>query len=103
MPRTAPKPLVLCERHDGKMFKMPLTTVKLGLDVGKPARFRDQILADLRRVEADLSPENVSGDGELPLAQVRLRHAELMRERFALCEELGGEPTDDELYPTRVG
>ena len=61
-------------------------------------RSEDEILHDLRRVECNLSPENLTCDGELPQYQVRRRAAKLNRERRALVAELGREPTDAEIW-----
>lgn len=57
-----------------------------------------QIINDLQRVECRLSPENLSCDGELSRTQVRQRYNRLMSEKKALINELGREPTFDELW-----
>ncbi len=81
----------------GARYKFTVIQVQRGL--GRAKRPDAAILEDLRRVECDLSPENVSGDGEYPRAYVQQRVSELNRKRTALVTELGREPTDEELYP----
>jgi hypothetical protein len=61
-------------------------------------RTEAEIIRDLQTVECNLSPENLTCDGELSAAQVRKRAAELNRQRKALVQELGREPTDNELW-----
>lgn len=61
-------------------------------------RTEAEILRDLQRVECDLSPENLTCDGELSGAQVRKRAAALKTKRAALVKELGREPTDQEMW-----
>ncbi len=56
------------------------------------------ILADLQRVEGDLSPENLTHDGELPASQVKRRRLALMNERGRLVAELGRDPTLQEIW-----
>jgi hypothetical protein len=58
-----------------------------------------ELLENFRRIENQLSPENLSCDGERPIAEIRRRGAILNRERAAIVTELGYEPTWKELYP----
>lgn len=83
---------------NGTTYRYPLNV--LVLPVGAVAK-RDEaaILEDLRRVECQLSPENLTCDGELPRNQVMQRQRQLTTERRDLVRELGREPTTDELYP----
>ena len=57
-----------------------------------------EILADLRDVDNQLSPENLTCDGELSAVQVRKRHTALKKQEAKLLKELGREPTTAELY-----
>ena len=68
-------------------------------DVANQARIQQDILAELRSVEAALSPENLAGDGGLSRAEVRRRKVALTARRFELIEQLGHEPTKQELWP----
>lgn len=61
-------------------------------------RTKDEILNDLQAVECNLSPENLSCDGELPISQIRKRHSELVKQRQQLIAELRYEPTFNELF-----
>jgi hypothetical protein len=58
------------------------------------------ILDAIRRVESDLSPENLTHDGELPKSQVTRRRHALLNERGKLVVELGREPTMQEIWGT---
>jgi hypothetical protein len=61
-------------------------------------RTEEEILRDLSTVECNLSPENLTCDGELPRYQVQRRYSKLMAEKRALIRELGREPTDQEIW-----
>lgn len=63
----------------------------------KVKRSEQEILRDLAEVEWDMSPENVSCDGELPVAEVAKRMRALHKKRIKLVKELGREPTFTEL------
>ena len=56
------------------------------------------ILSDLRSIEARLSPENLSWDGERSPAQVRAAARRLNAEKRRLTKELGRTPTFSEIY-----
>jgi len=63
-----------------------------------------EILRDLQDVDNQLSPENLTCDGELSASQVRKRHAALKRKEAELIKELGRKPTMQELgYPEWYG
>ena len=66
-------------------------------DVANQARIQQDILAELRSVEAALSPENLAGDGGLSRTEIRRRKVALTARRFELIEQLGHEPTKQEL------
>ena len=61
-------------------------------------RSEADIIEDLRDVECELSPENLTCDGELPRSQVERRLRALQSRRAALVRELGREPTDREIW-----
>jgi hypothetical protein len=61
-------------------------------------RTEAEIIRDLQGVECQLSPENLTCDGELSASQVRTKAAQLNAKRKALVKELGREPTDNELW-----
>ena len=65
---------------------------------GKPKRTDAQILEDLRVVESELSPENLTCDGELSRSEVARRGRELIHRRVLLIRELGRYPTDTEIW-----
>jgi hypothetical protein len=62
------------------------------------ARTEAQIIRDLQDVENQLSPENLTCDGECSPSEVRSRSAKLKRKQAELIKELGRKPTDRELY-----
>jgi hypothetical protein len=61
-------------------------------------RTEAEIIRDLQTVECQLSPENLTCDGELRGTALRKRAAALNAKRKALVQELGREPTDNELW-----
>lgn len=61
-------------------------------------RAESQILDDIRDVDCQLSPENLSCDGELSARQVRVKYRKLMAQRNQLVKELGRKPTTKELF-----
>jgi hypothetical protein len=63
-----------------------------------PKRTDEQILEDLRDIEAQLSPENLHWDGERPAADARRAERELKAKRAKLIKELGREPSFKEVY-----
>lgn len=48
-------------------------------------------------IENQLSPENLTCDGELPVNEVRRRFNQLSKAKAKLVNELGYEPSFDEL------
>lgn len=56
-----------------------------------------EIMKELFAVEMRLEPENLSNDGELPRAEVARKYKQLMKQRSVLIQELGREPSFDEL------
>lgn len=49
----------------------------------------DEVLQKLMLIHSGLSPENLSGDGEIPLAQQRARKLELDARLFGLMAQHG--------------
>ncbi len=64
--------------------------------VATPKRSDDEILEDFRRVYCDLSPENLSCDGELAPSAVRARATVLHNKLKALAKELGRMVSEEE-------
>jgi len=64
----------------------------------KAKRSEADLLAALRRIEGDLSPENLYWDGERSRAEARRAESRLMAERSVVVAELGREPTPRELW-----
>jgi hypothetical protein len=62
-------------------------------------RTDDQIMLDLQNIEASLSPENLTCDGECTPAEVRSRKAKLVKRQKELHKELGRVPVGCELWP----
>jgi hypothetical protein len=56
------------------------------------------IITDIADTYADLSPENLTCDGELPAAKVRQRKAALDKKLQDLFKELGREISEIEAY-----
>ena len=69
---------------------MPATTGK---------RSEAQIIKDLQDNECQLSPENISCDGELHPLVVAQRRRTLLAKRTQLVKELGRIPTPADIYP----
>jgi hypothetical protein len=60
---------------------------------------KELLLEQLREVDAQLSPEWLTADGERPASQVRRLATQLNRQRRGIIAQLGYEPTYKELYP----
>lgn len=60
-----------------------------------------EILAKLRAIENELSPENLACDGEASMAWVMERGDQLQTEKANLIKQLGYAPTDKELFGLR--
>lgn len=58
---------------------------------------KDKILLELTGIEGDLSPENLTCDGELRPGQIRVRQQRLLFRKAELEKKLGYTPTDEEL------
>lgn len=57
------------------------------------------IIKRIAAIETELSPEWLTCDGELPIAQIRRKEKALLKRRAELVKELGYEPSFKELYP----
>lgn len=56
------------------------------------------LLSELLDIECQLSPENLTWDGERPRDEVNRAHARLMKERAEVIRKLGREPSSKEIY-----
>ena len=61
-------------------------------------RTEKEIIDEIRIVDGQLSPENLSCDGEASAIWIRNRGRELRKQRVALVKELGREPTSKEIW-----
>lgn len=59
---------------------------------------KKSLLEQFYSIENQLSPENLTCDGELPKAEVNRRFKSLSAQRAKLIEQLGYEPSFEELY-----
>lgn len=59
---------------------------------------KEELLKQLQRIECQLSPENLSCDGELSRSEINRRATSLNREQRAVIKELGYEPDFNEIY-----
>jgi hypothetical protein len=59
---------------------------------------KQELLKDLLDVECELSPENLTCDGELPQAEVKRRARRLNKERDEIIAQLGYTPSDNEIW-----
>lgn len=109
-PRSYKFPVVCRKVSNGKGVKFPVETVIAEMSKRQmlatdkvfnppPKRPDAEILEDFRRVENELSPENLTCDGELPRNVWQQKRTVLVNQRVALVRELGREPTKEELYP----
>lgn len=64
----------------------------------KPPRSEDEIMEGFLDAYIGLSPENLSGDGELPRSSVQRKYRELQLELRALTKEFGRFVTETEAY-----
>jgi len=64
----------------------------------KPKRPEAEVMAEIQGIYCQLSPENLSCDGELPLSLVRRRSAALNRALRACFQELGRRVSECEAY-----
>ena len=81
-----------CKFHPG------VCDVCRAVSTAKAKRPEPVIMGAIQRAYINLSPENLSCDGELPQAQVRSRERALKSELRKLFLELGREVSEDEAY-----
>jgi len=83
----------LCTPADGSAVPAP---VPMGPDYGKLSEA--EILAKVEGIYCQLSPENLTCDGELSRSQVAARYGALRRQLAALFKALGRTVSEDEVY-----
>ncbi len=59
---------------------------------------KQQLLEELRKIECELSPENLTCDGEASPVYVRRRAIQLNRWKAKVIKQLGYTPTFQELF-----
>jgi len=92
---TAPKNAVRI-RMNGREYRCPTACV---VRDGIPAkRSEKEIMAEISADYAQLSPENLTGDGELPRSTVDAKARALNADLRRLFKELGREVTEEEAY-----
>jgi hypothetical protein len=64
---------------------------------------KKELMAELLNLECQLSPENLTCDGELPRSQVQRRFQRLSTAKNKVVKELGYEPTFEELIKAERG
>ena len=94
-PRAPRRPVRI--RMSGKEYRCPLSLIVGGITATPAAkRSEKEIMADIASAYSELSPENLTCDGELPMREVEKRsrtiHADLKR----LFAELGREVSEEE-------
>lgn len=65
------------------------------------SRPESEVLADILGLYGDMSPENLTCDGELPLSQVRAKLGRIRRDLEGLFVELGRRVSETEAYAAR--
>ncbi|HHY86380.1 MAG TPA: hypothetical protein GYA07_12745 [Verrucomicrobia bacterium] len=63
---------------------------------------QEQILKELRIIDAALSPENLYRDGEATPAEVEAQRRRLLARQAELERQLGHKPSIFELYPKAI-
>jgi hypothetical protein len=66
------------------------------------SRPESEVLADILGLYGDMSPENLTCDGELPLSQVRAKLGRIRRDLEGLFVELGRRVSETEAYAERL-
>ena len=95
---------VIAERiRDGKIFKMPKHYVNPSLPKTGSAKLTKKIKEEFVDLACQLSPENISCDGEISMAQVRIRRAAIMRKWGALERRINRAVTEDEVWSFHEG
>jgi hypothetical protein len=94
-------PISAIRVSDGKAFKFPAATVK-SFPVAPPAGLNDHVRGGFIRLVGELSPENLSCDGECSDAEVTQRRSNIMRQWRELERRAGQKVTEDEAWRFRV-
>ena len=96
-PRAPRRPIRI--RMGGKEYRCPLSLI-VGDITATPAakRSEKEIMADIATAYSELSPENLTCDGELPQREVEKRSRELHADLRRLFAELGREVSEEEAY-----
>jgi hypothetical protein len=94
-------PISAIRVSDGKAFKFPSETVK-SFPVAPPAGLNDHVRGGFIRLVGELSPENLSCDGECSDAEVTQRRSNIMRQWRELERRAGQKVTEDEAWAFRV-
>jgi hypothetical protein len=95
-------PISAIRVSDGKGFKFPEGVVK---SAGQPKNVEglSEVIKDgFVRLVGELSPENLSCDGECSDAEVRKRHSNIMRQWKELERRAGQKVTEDEAWRFHV-
>jgi len=83
-------------------YRVPPSMLRAAAGAGPapaaPRRADDAIMGDIFRAYGDLSPENLSCDGELSRSQVATRRAAVNRRLAALQAEMGRRVSEDEAW-----
>ncbi len=82
---------------NGKEYRAPLSIV-FRVDATGTKRPEAVILKDIEATYLNLSPENLTGDGELPKFVVSSRRSKLNSKLKALFAEIGRTVTEEEAY-----
>jgi hypothetical protein len=97
-PRRHKYPICADRVSDGRSFKFPAETIKRS---GQP-RFSEGLTPEIKegfaRLVGELSPENLSCDGECSDAEVRKRRSNIMRQWAELERRSGRTVTDDQAW-----
>ena len=93
-------PISAIRVSDGKAFKFREATVKS--NPVPPAGLTDHVKGGFIRLAGELSPENLSCDGECSDAEVRQRRSNIMRQWKELERRAGRTVTEDEAWRFHV-
>ena len=98
-PRSTKYPLLAKNVKSGKVYKVPATAIPSSMGKEVPGfGLTEDAKKNFVRLACNLSPENLSCDGELPMAQVRKRRASLNREWKSLEQTVGRFVSEDEVW-----
>ena len=89
VPRRHKYPISAERVRDGRGFKFPISTVASQTSGDKPEGLTPEIKRGFSGLVNQLSPENLTCDGECSRSEVNRRHAQVMREWLALEKKAG--------------